>query len=63
VGKTQLPWSTPIRSLADYEIVWWVGSQEPAKLAADLRPSLKPLGLPEKAHRTSRAILGQCGAN
>ncbi|MCD4799816.1 MAG: TIR domain-containing protein [Methanosarcinales archaeon] len=48
VGKTQLALEYAYRSVAEYEIVWWVRSEEPATMAADYASLAKALDLPEK---------------
>jgi len=48
VGKTQLALEYAYRSVAEYDIVWWVRSEEPATLAADYASLAKALDLPEK---------------
>jgi len=48
VGKTQLALEYVYRNVAEYDIVWWVHSEEPATLAADYASLAKALDLPEK---------------
>jgi tetratricopeptide (TPR) repeat protein len=48
VGKTQLALEYAYRNVADYDVVWWVRSEEPATLAADYASLAKALDLPEK---------------
>ncbi|NOR49311.1 MAG: tetratricopeptide repeat protein, partial [Methanosarcinaceae archaeon] len=47
VGKTQLALEYAYRNVAEYDIVWWVRSEEPATLAADYASLAKALELPE----------------
>ena len=51
VGKTQLATEYAYRHASDYELVWWVRSEEPAKLAADYAALAGGLDLPEKDAR------------
>jgi tetratricopeptide (TPR) repeat protein len=48
VGKTQLALEYAYRNVAEYDIVWWVRSEEPATLAADYASLADALDLPEK---------------
>ncbi len=48
VGKTQLAFEYAYRNVAEYDIVWWVRSEEPATLAADYASLAKALDLPDK---------------
>jgi len=48
VGKTQLALEYAYRNVAEFDIVWWVRSEEPATLAADYASLAKALDLPEK---------------
>ena len=48
VGKTQLATEYAYRHASDYELVWWVRSEEPAKLASDYAGLATALDLPEK---------------
>lgn len=48
IGKTQTALEYAYRHAADYDIVWWIQSDEPAKLAADYAALAVPLDLPEK---------------
>jgi tetratricopeptide (TPR) repeat protein len=48
VGKTQLALEYAYRNVAEYDVVWWVRSEEPATLAADYASLAKALDLPEK---------------
>jgi NB-ARC domain len=48
VGKTQLALEYAYRNVAEYDIVWWVRSEEPATMAADYASLAKALDLPEK---------------
>lgn len=46
VGKTQIAIEYAHRFKADYDIVWWIRSQEPNRAAASLAELGKELGLP-----------------
>ena len=46
LGKTQLALEYAYRHKADYKIIWWVKSEEPATLAADYADLATKLGLP-----------------
>jgi len=48
VGKTQLALEYAYRNVAEYDIVWWVRSKEPATLASDYASLAKALDMPEK---------------
>ena len=48
VGKTQLALEYAYRNVAEYDVVWWVRSEEPATLAADYTSFADALDLPEK---------------
>ncbi|MBA1340615.1 MAG: hypothetical protein C5S40_00565 [ANME-2 cluster archaeon] len=48
VGKTQLALEYAYRNAAEYDIVWWVRSEEPATLAADYASLAKALDLPDR---------------
>jgi len=48
VGKTQLALEYAYRNVAEYDVVWWVRSEEPATLAADYANLADALDLPEK---------------
>jgi len=58
VGKTQLALEYAYRSAAEYDIVWWVRSEEPATLAADYASLAKALDLPEKEAADQLLIIG-----
>ncbi|MCB1057234.1 MAG: tetratricopeptide repeat protein, partial [Acidobacteria bacterium] len=47
VGKTQLATEYTYRYAGDYELVWWVRSEEPATLSGDLAQLATVVGLPE----------------
>jgi len=47
VGKTQLALEYAYRNVAEYDLVWWVRSEEPATLATDYSSLAKALELPE----------------
>ncbi|NQE52364.1 hypothetical protein C5S29_02125, partial [ANME-1 cluster archaeon GoMg3.2] len=48
VGKTQLAVEYIYRHKADYGIIWWIRSEEPATMAADYASLAVDLNLPEK---------------
>jgi len=48
VGKTQLALEYAYRNVAEYDIVWWVRSEESATLAADYASLADARDLPEK---------------
>jgi tetratricopeptide (TPR) repeat protein len=48
VGKTQLAIEYIYRHKADYRVIWWVRSEEPATMAADYASLAVDLNLPEK---------------
>jgi len=57
VGKTQLALEYAYRSMAEYDIVWWVRSEETATLAADYASLAKALDLPEKDDADQKLII------
>jgi tetratricopeptide (TPR) repeat protein len=57
VGKTQLALEYAYRYAADYGLVWWLRSEEPATLAADYAGLATALDLPEKEAREQNAII------
>jgi len=57
VGKTQLALEYAYRKVAEYDIVWWVRSEEPATLAADYASLAKALDLPEKEAADQKIII------
>jgi hypothetical protein len=57
VGKTQLALEYAYRNLAEYDIVWWVRSEEPATLAADYASLADALDLPEKEAADQELII------
>ena len=48
IGKTQLAVEYAYRNRADYDLVWWVRSEEPTTLAGDYASLAVKLDLPEK---------------
>jgi tetratricopeptide (TPR) repeat protein/predicted Ser/Thr protein kinase len=48
IGKTQLALECSYRRAGDYQVVWWVHSEEPTQLAADYAALAVSLDLPEK---------------
>jgi tetratricopeptide (TPR) repeat protein len=56
VGKTQLAVEYAYRYATEYDIVWWVRSEEPSTLAAEYAALATELGLPEQSAREQAAI-------
>jgi len=54
VGKTQLALEYSYRHADDYQVIWWVRSEEPATLAADYAGLAARLNLPEKGSQDQR---------
>ncbi len=48
VGKTQIALEYIYRHMAEYQIIWWIRSEELATMASDYANLAEPLGLPEK---------------
>ncbi|MCK5014313.1 MAG: ATP/GTP-binding protein, partial [Candidatus Omnitrophica bacterium] len=57
VGKTQLALEYAYRNAAEYDIVCWVRSEEPATLAADYASLAEALDLPEKEATDLQVII------
>ena len=57
VGKTQLAAEYAYRHTADYELVWWIKSEEPATLASDYAALAVALDLPQKHERDQSVIV------
>lgn len=57
VGKTQLAVEYAYRYGADYDVVWWVRSEEPTTLASDYADLAARLDLPEKDTPEQRIIV------
>jgi len=57
VGKTQLAVEYAYRYAADYDVVWWVRTEEPATLAADYASLAGPLDLPQKDEPDQRVVV------
>ena len=57
VGKTQLATEYAYRHAGDYDVVWWVRSEEAATLAADYAGLAGRLGLPEANARQQEVIV------
>ncbi|HEY3134687.1 MAG TPA: FxSxx-COOH system tetratricopeptide repeat protein, partial [Blastocatellia bacterium] len=57
VGKTQLAAEYAHRRAADYELVWWIRSEEPATLASDYAALAEALDLPQKHEREQPVIV------
>ena len=49
VGKTQLALEYTFRYMSDYGLIWWVRSEEPTTMAADIADLATPLGLSQAA--------------
>ncbi|MEA3301793.1 MAG: FxSxx-COOH system tetratricopeptide repeat protein, partial [Pseudomonadota bacterium] len=56
VGKTQLTVEYIYRHKADYRIIWWIRSEEPATMAADYASLAVDLNLPEKESKDPTEI-------
>ena len=54
VGKTQLAVEYIYRHKANYRVIWWIHSEEPAKMADDYSDLAKYLDLPEKESTDQR---------
>jgi nucleoside phosphorylase/tetratricopeptide (TPR) repeat protein len=65
VGKTQLALEYVYRHASDYQLVWWVRSEEPAALAGDYAALAAPLGLPTfpEQEKTVQAVRDWLGRN
>jgi len=57
VGKTQLALQYAYTHLNDYQVIWWVRSEEPATLAADYASLAARLDLHEKSSQDQRVIV------
>ncbi len=57
VGKTQTALEYVYRHAAEYDVVWWIRSEEPATLAEDYAALAEPLALPEKGNRDQDVIV------
>lgn len=57
VGKTQLAREYAYRFASDYDLVWWVQSEEAGKRAADYAALAQKLDLPEKDEREQPKIV------
>jgi tetratricopeptide (TPR) repeat protein len=57
VGKTQLALEYVYRNAAEYDIVWWVRSEDPAILAADYASLAEALDLPEKKATNQQVLI------
>jgi tetratricopeptide (TPR) repeat protein len=57
VGKTQTAVEYAYSNQSDYEVVWWMRSEEPTTLAADYAALATELGLPEKDEPQQSAIV------
>lgn len=57
VGKTQLAVEYAYRNGANYDVVWWLRSEEPSTLASDYAGLAAQLNLPEKDATEQRVIV------
>ncbi len=57
VGKTQLALEYSYRHADEYQVVWWVRSEEPATLTADYAGLAGRLDLPEKSFQDQRVTV------
>jgi tetratricopeptide (TPR) repeat protein len=57
VGKTQLAVEYAYRHGTDYDLVWWIRSEEPSTLASDYASLATKLDLPEKAATEQRVTV------
>jgi hypothetical protein len=57
VGKTQTAIEYCYRHAADYELVWWIRSEEPGRLAADYAALASALNLAEKDDQDQRVVV------
>jgi Tfp pilus assembly protein PilF len=57
VGKTQLATEYAYRNGADYDVVWWIRSEDPATLASDYAGLATRLNLPEKDATEQRVVI------
>lgn len=57
VGKTQLAIEYVHRHRDDYEVIWWVRSEEPAQIAEDFGALARALDLPEKGEQDQRVVI------
>lgn len=57
VGKTQLAAEYAYDHAGDYQVVWWIKSEESAALASDYAALAQALDLPQKQERDQRVIV------
>jgi len=57
VGKTQLAAEYAYDHAGDYQVVWWIKSEEPAALASDYAALAEALDLPQKQERDQTVIV------
>jgi tetratricopeptide (TPR) repeat protein len=57
VGKTQTAVEYIYRHAAEYDIVWWIRSEEAAKLASDYAALAEPLRLKERGEKDQSVIV------
>jgi tetratricopeptide (TPR) repeat protein len=56
IGKTQTAVEYAYRHQSEYNLVWWVRSEEPATLASDYAALAEPLQLPERGAQDQTSI-------
>jgi hypothetical protein len=56
VGKTQTAIEYAYRHQSEYNLVWWIRSEEPATLASDYAALAEPLQLPERGAQDQTSI-------
>jgi tetratricopeptide (TPR) repeat protein len=61
VGKTQLAAEYAYDHAGDYQVVWWIKSEEPAALASDYAALAEQLNLPQKQERDQTVIVAAVG--
>lgn len=57
VGKTQLASEYAYDHAGDYQVVWWIKSEEPAALKSDYAALAEALDLPQKQERDQKVIV------
>ena len=56
IGKTQTAIEYAYRHQSEYNLVWWIRSEEPATLASDYAALAEPLQLPERGAQDQTSI-------
>jgi hypothetical protein len=61
VGKTELTLEFAHRSVSDYDIVWWIGAEQPTSVTADLAGLAEELGIARAADQAEmvRRLFGE----